>query len=262
VTAAYERAGLASAEIESLELLVVAVEAGDPLAPWVAVRRADVLGTVGVLDRLVDRSAASKGTAAFTSQPTIGDANQQLPAAALVVPDPDTFGSVRAHVVSAEHRAPVDGLAKAEEPADETRIVVDDAVMGGVPCVRGTRIPVGAVLAGLAEELDPAAVLADFPQLARHDLSAALVYAAIALGEGWGDAVPKWRRMLVGQLLDQLDDKAGVIGLMNLDRTARAFVLKATPGVVRLIEDLTMRADVPEAAPETTAEGAAEHDRR
>jgi uncharacterized protein (DUF433 family) len=142
-----------------------------------------------------------------------------------------------------------------EEPAGGTRIVVDDAVMGGLPCVRGTRIPVGALLAGLAEEFDPTAVLADFPQLVRDDLSAALVYAAMALGGAYDDPAPKWSRMLVGQLLDQLDVGAAVIGLMNPDRTARAFLLKATPDVVRLIEDLTMRADVPQATAETTAEG-------
>jgi hypothetical protein len=35
------------------------------------------------------------------------------------------------------------------------------------------------------------------------------------------------------------------MGLVNPDGTARAFVLLATPDIVRLIEDLTMRADVP-----------------
>jgi len=52
-TAAYDRAGLASAEVECVAMLMAAVEAGDPLAPWVAVRRGDVLCTVGVVDRFV-----------------------------------------------------------------------------------------------------------------------------------------------------------------------------------------------------------------
>jgi uncharacterized protein (DUF433 family) len=254
VTAAYERAGLASAEIECVALLVAAIEASDPVTPWVAVRRADVLCTVGVLDRLVDRIGGSEGTAASTRGPTIGDANHQLPAA-LVVTDPGTSGSSEGQGIGAECRARGDRVAR-EEPTDETRIVVDCDVMRGVPCVRGTRIPVGAVLGGLAEELDPGAVLAGFPQLHGTDLSAALVYAAIALGGAYDDPAPKWSRMLVGQLLDQLDAGAEVIGLMNPDRTARAFLLKATPDVVRLIEDLTMRADVPQAAPETRPEGA------
>src|SRR5690349_9807858 len=175
---------------------MAAVEAGDPLAPWVAVRRADVFSVVGVLDRFVGRFTVSEPTAASGSQPRIGDANQQLPAA---------FGSSRDHTVVAERRFRGEGPAMAEEHADETRIVVDDDVMGGVPCVRGTRIPVGVVLSGLAEELNPTAVLADFPQLRRDDLSAALIYAAIALGGAYDDPAPKWSRMLVGQLLDQLD---------------------------------------------------------
>jgi hypothetical protein len=45
------------------------------------------------------------------------------------------------------------------------------------------------------------------------------------------------------------------IGLLNRDRTARAFLLKATPDIVRHIEDLTMRADVPPPAPEGQADG-------
>lgn len=62
VTAAYEGAGLVSAEIQGLTALAAAVEAGDPLAPWVAVRRTDVLHVVRALDKLVDRFAASEDT--------------------------------------------------------------------------------------------------------------------------------------------------------------------------------------------------------
>jgi hypothetical protein len=54
--------------------------------------------------------------------------------------------------------------------------------------------------------------------------------------------------MSVNELLDQLDVSGNVIGLVDPDsKAARAFVLKATPPIVRLIEDLTMRADVPPA---------------
>ena len=145
----------------------------------------------------------------------------------------------------------------ADSPEDVTRVVVDDQVMGGVPCVRGTRIPVGTVLTALADRLDPAAVLTDFPQLSRDDLGAALFYVATALDLAQDDSAPKWSWMTVGQLLDELDAKGHVIGLMNRDRTARAFLLKATPDIVRLIEDLTMRADVPRAArqPEVDPDG-------
>jgi uncharacterized protein (DUF433 family) len=60
-------------------------------------------------------------------------------------------------------------------------ITTDPEVMGGVPCVAGTRIPVVTLVRMLADGLDSAAVLDDFPQLTRDDLSAALRYAAAAL---------------------------------------------------------------------------------
>ena len=88
--------------------------------------------------------------------------------------------------------------------------------------------------------------MADFPHVTRAYLSAAISYAAAASGPET-DSAPRWNRMLVGQLLDTLDEQGHVIGLVDRDGAARAFLLKATPDVVRLIEDLTMRADVPPA---------------
>ena len=146
----------------------------------------------------------------------------------------------------------------ADSPFDVTRVSIDATVMGGVPCVRGTRIPVVTLLAALADNLDPARVLVDFPQITREDLSAVVTYAAVALdAAAQDDTAPRWSRMLVSQLLDKLDTEGAVIGLMNPNRTARAFLLKATPDIVRLIEDLTMRADVPRAArqPEVDRDG-------
>lgn len=59
MTAAYAEAGLSVAEIENLSELVAAVESADRTAQWVAVSRADVLGVVAALDRLVDRSVGA-----------------------------------------------------------------------------------------------------------------------------------------------------------------------------------------------------------
>ena len=61
------------------------------------------------------------------------------------------------------------------------RIAVDSAVMGGVPCIRGTRIPVTTVVRLLAEGLDTSAVLSDYPQLTEADVREALRFAAAAL---------------------------------------------------------------------------------
>ena len=63
------------------------------------------------------------------------------------------------------------------------RIVVDHRIMGGVPCVRGTRIPVSTIVGLLAEGYDADAVLADFPQLSAEDVRGALEFAAAAVAE-------------------------------------------------------------------------------
>ena len=53
--------------------------------------------------------------------------------------------------------------------------------MGGVPCVRGTRIPVVTILGLLGEGRSPAEVIADYPQLVLDDVLACLRYAARSL---------------------------------------------------------------------------------
>ncbi len=58
------------------------------------------------------------------------------------------------------------------------RVVVDHRIMGGVPGVRGTRIPVATILGLLGEGLTPAEVIAHNPQLVVHDVLARLRYAA------------------------------------------------------------------------------------
>jgi uncharacterized protein (DUF433 family) len=63
------------------------------------------------------------------------------------------------------------------------RISVDHQIMGGVPCVRGTRIPVATVLGMLADGASVQEILADFPQLAEEDVRAVLRYAAAAVDE-------------------------------------------------------------------------------
>lgn len=74
------------------------------------------------------------------------------------------------------------GPGSANSAAGDTAgVVLDPAVMGGVPCIRGTRIPVVTLLGMLAEYSDPASVLDDFPELASTDLRAAVLYAAETL---------------------------------------------------------------------------------
>jgi uncharacterized protein (DUF433 family) len=58
------------------------------------------------------------------------------------------------------------------------RITVDPAHMGGLPCIRGMRVTVSMVLGQLAAGQTIEQVLADYPDLERADVLAALEYAA------------------------------------------------------------------------------------
>lgn len=61
------------------------------------------------------------------------------------------------------------------------RITVDPEVMGGLPCIRGLRIPVATVVAMIADGMTVDEVVADLPDLTREDVAEALRYAAEAV---------------------------------------------------------------------------------
>lgn len=63
------------------------------------------------------------------------------------------------------------------------RITVDPATMGGLPCIRNTRVTVSAVVGQLAAGQTIEDVLADYRYLDREDVLAALEYAAAAVRE-------------------------------------------------------------------------------
>ena len=58
------------------------------------------------------------------------------------------------------------------------RITVDPAVMTGLPCVRGLRIPATTILGLLSVGATEKEILADYPDLVPDDLKACLAYAA------------------------------------------------------------------------------------
>lgn len=64
-----------------------------------------------------------------------------------------------------------------------TRITVDPRQMGGVPCLRGLRIPVATVVAMVADGMSEAEILAAYPDLQGADITEALRYAAEAVRE-------------------------------------------------------------------------------
>jgi uncharacterized protein (DUF433 family) len=63
------------------------------------------------------------------------------------------------------------------------RITVDPEVMGGVPTIRGLRIPVATVVSMIADGMTVAEICRDLPDLDSGDVTEALQYAAEAVRE-------------------------------------------------------------------------------
>jgi uncharacterized protein (DUF433 family) len=63
------------------------------------------------------------------------------------------------------------------------RITINPGQMGGLPCIRGLRIPVTTILGQLAAGQTHEQILADFPDLEDADILAALAFAAEAMQE-------------------------------------------------------------------------------
>ena len=64
-----------------------------------------------------------------------------------------------------------------------TRITVNPKQMGGVPCIRGLRIPVATVVAMVADGMTESEILTAYPDLESADVAEALRYAADAVRE-------------------------------------------------------------------------------
>ena len=64
-----------------------------------------------------------------------------------------------------------------------SRITVRPDQMGGVPCVRGLRIPVATVVGLLAQGMAKEEILAEYPDLELEDLREVLRFAAAAVDE-------------------------------------------------------------------------------
>jgi len=58
------------------------------------------------------------------------------------------------------------------------RITVNPNQMGGVPCIRGLRIPVSTVVSMVADGMTEDEILKAFPDLKHEDIREALQYAA------------------------------------------------------------------------------------
>jgi len=60
----------------------------------------------------------------------------------------------------------------------ESRIVSDPAILGGKPCVRGTRISVAFLLELIAGGATVDDILQTYPHLTREDVASAVQFAA------------------------------------------------------------------------------------
>ena len=63
------------------------------------------------------------------------------------------------------------------------RVTVNPNQMGGVPCLRGLRIPIATVVGMVAEGMTTEDILKTYPDLGIEDIREALRYAAEAVRE-------------------------------------------------------------------------------
>jgi len=63
------------------------------------------------------------------------------------------------------------------------RITVNPKQMGGVPCIRGLRIPVATVVGMVADGMSTGEILEAYPDLEADDVREALQFAAEAVRE-------------------------------------------------------------------------------
>ncbi len=76
-----------------------------------------------------------------------------------------------------------DSLSEEVKNMKFTRITVNPNQMGGVPCIRGLRIPIATVVGMVADGMTEDEILKAFPDMERGDIREALQYAAEAVRE-------------------------------------------------------------------------------
>lgn len=64
-----------------------------------------------------------------------------------------------------------------------SRITIEPDKMGGVPCIRGLRIPVATVVDLVANGMTETEILKAYPDLEPEDIKEALLFAAEAVRE-------------------------------------------------------------------------------
>ena len=64
-----------------------------------------------------------------------------------------------------------------------SRITIEPDKLGGVPCIRGLRIPVATIVGVIADGMSRKEILKAYPDLEEEDIKQALKYAAEAVRE-------------------------------------------------------------------------------
>ena len=85
--------------------------------------------------------------------------------------------------VESQSRAPAsdDDLFRQAAAKVNHRIQIDRKILGGAPCIAGTRVPVYAILQLVEAGYSHKRVLKSFPSLSQEDLEAALRFSAIIM---------------------------------------------------------------------------------
>jgi len=69
-------------------------------------------------------------------------------------------------------------------------IVCDPEIMGGMPTVRGTRVPAATIVAYLRAGHTRREIFEDYPSLPADGIDAIIEWADRTLGAGWRDKQP------------------------------------------------------------------------
>ena len=73
------------------------------------------------------------------------------------------------------------------------RVTASSAVMGGKPCVRGTRVTVGTIVGLVAAEHEIDDILAAYPYLEREDITGDSMWKWVTFAAGLCGARGSWR---------------------------------------------------------------------
>lgn len=107
-----------------------------------------------------------------------------------------TLRAVRESAVTIDLRPIASSVRHGLGALDRARRMVasNEEILGGVPCLKGTRIPVHDIADMIGNGDPKAKVLKAFPALSSHQVDAAVVYAAAYPRRGRPRLKPMWRR--------------------------------------------------------------------